>query len=255
MAEPTIFGANEMTQSGKRREYKLGETYAWHLSYEGPIGKAEDFANAAEKLSGVREVTLEKEDGIGRVWIRKQEPSVDPELNVTWEVLPQEAYYDLRTHQHPTNPNYSFCLDADQDNILDAWKAAQAGNKGFTPVGAPATRFFKIMRRGTEQYVRSLIILQKSVKVAYDSTVSASWIGVDRAWQITSEIASPSPPSTILGLIAEHPLADATKKQWLKRGPCVRQFDTGLFTIQYQWWFAKRWSEALYEGNVEDGNP
>jgi hypothetical protein len=41
----------------------------------------------------------------------------------------------------------------------------------------------------------------------------------------------------------------------LKRAPQVRSLDRGRFQIVQEWWFSKRWSYALYEGDSEADNP
>jgi hypothetical protein len=126
-------------------------------------------------------------------------------------------------------------------------------------VGEPDSTYAKLLLRGVGEFVRSTAILRATTVVNARTVAKASWEGVDRAWTLSGESGSPNPPGTgsagIVGLIDDMPDHDDEKKQWLKRAPQVRSLDRGRFQIVQEWWFARRWSYSLYEGDNEADNP
>ena len=249
MAAPLdIIGSEEglvvsTTTSWSRRDGEVGGS---HL--EGPIDAINTAYTGFKNNPSIDTIDKRTGNGKGSLDITVAEDFQTTELNDIWELLGREIVKDIRTHQ-------DFNQSADQENIAAARIAVEEGKAAFTPAAGAATTYFALRVRGTSQYVRSQPILRRSVRTSDRGILDIAWDGVDRAWQLNNETGSPNPPSELVGDINSMPEADATAKQWLKKAPQKRQVTRTLYEVVFEWHYARRWSNALYDGDSETDNP
>ena len=255
-----VIGEDEMTRVSHREVWTQLRGSGFRSVWVGPEDKAREYYDDRVNDDDIDDLELDIDGGKGTVTITSSETNINggtlntQALNTVWELIGQDFEKDIR--QHPTFSEYADPdLATAQKALVQVWNEYEKGNFAFAPAAGEPTTMRNILRRGYTNYMRSLPILRMSVAVSRRSDLSASWAGVDRAWTISSETESPDPPTELLGTIASMPDADATKKQWLKRAPQVRQVGRHDYSIVQEWWFADKWSFLLYEGTEEsDGS-
>jgi len=183
---------------------------------------------------------------------------VDPQP--VWEVIGQDLFRDLRSFGGGTTAGLAFNAAGDQEDLEAIRRAIERAEwVGPLMVGEPDTTYARLLLRGVGEFVRSTAILRATTIVNARTVAKATWNGVDRAWALTGAGGAPNPPGTgsagIVGVISDMPDYETGKLQWLKRAPQVRSLDRGRFQIVQEWWFSKRWSYVLYDGDNEAGNP
>ena len=245
-------GADAVTLISRKKAWSRERGDHYIEEYRGPLAAADTFFDSKRGTDEVDEVTFDQAKGAATVtlWVMDDVPGGGGQatgpLNEYWEVLPMEVYKSIRLHE-------TFNALALQP-ALEAVRRAYEEARAHTPPAGAATTYQKLLRLGVEEYVRSQFVLQRTIEVGRRSQVSASWEGVDRAQKITVA-PGPTPPSAIIGALDAHPDYDEDKKQFLKKAPMVRQISRSKYQIMEAWWFARRWSETLYGGDNEDGNP
>jgi hypothetical protein len=200
------------------------------------------------------QVTYEDEDGSGG--------GAATDYNITWELIGQDLFKDIRTFDGTKLGTTSFNKDADQAALEAVRKKYLEGKVDAAYIaglaGAPLL-YAKFLMRNAAEYRRTQVVLRKSIKVGRRSAMTAAWDGVDLAWKLSGESGSPNPTGTgsaaLIGTIASMSEADNGKKQWLKCAPQMRQVGGNKWSITQDWTFARRWSYNLYLGDSEDGNP
>jgi len=256
----TVIGLNDFTLTSTSRTWSKDNGQGTVKNYEGPIDKIKEFfesqiddpaidtmRNLSNNGKGVLEVTFVDDDGSG-------EGLVTAENNDIWELIGQDLFKNIRAHE-------TFNVDNDQPALEEVRKAVEAADKDLQALtaGEPQETYQKLLLQGTDEYARTAVILRRSINAGSRTLLQASWLGVDRAWELDNEVGSPNLRTTgdaaIIGAIAEMPDEDGTKKQWLKRAPQIRTQGRRSWSIVQEWWFARRWSATLYEGDAEAGNP
>ena len=254
-----ILGANNYTQVGESRVWSRDQGWTTVKEYEGPKDKIRTLINslvddpAIDGLSenkrrgkGSLDVTYVDDDGSGGGGTTEQQ-------NETWQLIGQDLCKNIRAHT-------TFNKDANQNDLENTRVFYESGGGRGIRVGSePSVTYFALLRRGVSEYVRTAIILRKTITAGPRSLLRASWTGVDRAWKLDGEPGSPNlataGEAAIIGALSEMDDFDNEKKQWLKRGPTVSPTGRRRYNISAEWWFARRWSETLYSGENEDGNP
>jgi len=259
-------GLNDYTLTSTRREWNRDTGKSIVKTYVGPIDKIDAFysslindpdvdriSDLSEHGKGTLEVFVADEDvsGIGSVTVGD---------NITWELVPQDITKPIRSLGAPAPTAIVFNEAALQDVLEDTrlfYETAQTS--GTLPVGEPQETYLKLLQQGSSEYVRTAAVLRSSLILSARSTLVASFVGVDRAHKLTGQPGSPDinflGAATFLQLINQMPEADGSKKQWMKRAPYVMTNGNRRFSINQEWWFARRWSETFYGGDQEDGNP
>lgn len=271
MSVLAILGLNGYTLTGTRNEFTQEANETTIKTYEGPIDKIQELytSSRADVLSGeIDRVTKTQRDGLGVLELHYADSgadtSADPsdELeNTIWELLPQDLYKSIRSYNGDVAGSQAFNKDANQDDLEDTRLWFETAKKeGVDPSAEPQSTYLKLLRRGTDQYVRTVAVLQSRITVSRRSLVNADWTGVDRAWRISGDANNGGPDlsvgqSALLGTIQSMPEAQSDSKQWLKRGPSVTMTGNQSYTITHQWWFSRAWSANLYGGDAVDGNP
>jgi hypothetical protein len=259
----TIFGETDMVRvsrapgwSAERGDY-LTEVWV------GTRTAAEAYFTAAKGSGNYDDVRLEITKGRGTVTLALTADTtaggfpVDPEP--VWELIGQDATRDLRAFGGGTAAGVAFNAAADQADLEAVRRTIETATFTTLPAGDPDLTYAKLLLRGTVEFIRSTAILRSTLTVNSRTVATLNWHGTDRAWKLNGELGSPNPPGTgssgILGAIADMPDYDGSKKQWLKRAPQIRSLDRGRFQLTHEWWFSKRWSYVLYEGDNEADNP
>jgi len=255
MSVESILGLNDYTLVRTSKGWDKDKGSSISREYHGPIEKID---NLYESLIGDISIdTIDRTTQMGKgvliITAADDENPNNPEENDLWEVVGQDLYKDLRSHQ-------TYNQDADQADLEEVRRAIETVDLNFAePANEPEKSYHKLLLRGVDQYVRTTAILQRSIQAGPRSLLKASWTGVDKAWKISGEDGSPNLRTTgdaaIIGYLQEMPEYDENKKQWLKRAPQLRQVGKRRFALVYQWWYARRWSHSLYDGDNEDGNP
>jgi len=262
-----IVGLNDYTRTGARQRWSQVDGYTTVYTYKGPADKLTTFFLSLVGTDPIDITEIDITEGVATVQVTYEDEDgsgggAATDYNITWELIGQDLFKDIRTFDGTALGTTSFNRDADQ-------AALEAVKKKFLEckidsaylaglVGTPLL-YAKFLMRGSAEYVRTQVILRKSIKVGRRSAMTASWVGVDEAWSLAGGSGSPDPSgvgsSALIGTIASMPEADNTKRQWLKRAPQMRQIGGNKWSITQDWWFARRWSYNLYLGNSEDGNP
>lgn len=265
----TVLGLDGYTQVGTRREYTQDLGLSTVISYEGPIDKIDAlFASSvlSVQAGNVDKVTTSKKDGLGVVELSYADGDAsqdDPNTiqnNTIWELIGQDLYKNLRSYGGEVSGSQAFNAAADQsalENVRLYFETAKT--QGTVPSGEPQETYYKLLMRGTDQYVRSAAVLRSSITVSRRSLVAGKWIGVDRAWTLDGQTGSPNLDTVgqgaIIGAISEMEEADAAKKQWLKRAPQITMSSKRSYSITQEWWYARDWSHNLYDGDDLTTNP
>jgi hypothetical protein len=161
------------------------------------------------------------------------------------------------------SPAISFTRTGNNDGARDIQtqlagirRAVELADVAQMPTGSdtyiPDKYYRMLMERGVTQYVRSTIVLRRTITCGRRSNIKASWAGVDRAWKLAGQTGSPnlkrSTQGALIGVIEDHPDFDIDGFQWLKKAPQVQEVGRRRYNITYEWWFAKSWSYVLYGG-------
>jgi len=247
MSELDQIGFDGMTKISTGTVYSKRDGRTVVRVYRGPIDKAEILFNQFKSDFLVDDVQIARESGIGTVSVCQADDLNSVTDQSIWELGGERMLKDIRTHQ-------SFNQSADQDAIEIARVAAELGEK-ITPVAGAATTYYGLRRRGTQEYLRSQPVLRQSIRTSQRGSIVVSWAGVDRAWKLQGESGSPGPPLNLVGTINNMPEADGNKKQWLKMAPQLTQVTSRLWQINFEWIFARQWSNTLYEGTAGTDNP
>ena len=258
MSYDRIIGLNGVTMTGWRKGWSptAGETITYR--YSGPEAKVTEYYEGFVGADNHDGININVDDGRPYFEITYADGADggnrQSELNGSWELVTQDIYRNIRAH--PT-----FNKDADQEDIENARLYFESGGlEGVDPAATPETTYLKLLQRGTSEFVRTAVILRYTLRLGRRSILKASWKGVDRAWRIMGQSGSPNPTrgyqrDAVVAYIRDMPDQDPAKKQWLKRAPAVRPLGKYGFSLTQDWWFARRWSETLYDGDNEDGNP
>jgi len=248
MAPIDIIGSEEATQISSSSTWSRRDGEVDQQVFKGPTDAMNTLFTSLKNNPLYDTIEIRRGDGHAVLTVSIAEDVQTPALNDIWELLGREIVKDIRTHQ-------DFNQSADQVAISDVDKAIRNNDLNFSPTAGTATTYFDLRKRGTSQYVRSQPILRRSVRTSDRGILDIAWDGVDRAWRLNNESGSPNPPAALIGDVGSMPEADATKKQWLKKAPQKRQVTPTLYEVVFEWHFARRWSEALYEGDSETDNP
>jgi len=242
-------GSDDATKTGSVQTWTRRDGEVLSETYEGPIDAINTLYGSL-KNSIYDSLNVRRDGGMGTLELTYSEDSQTPALNDIWELLGREVVKDLRTHQ-------DFNQSADQEDIDKANTAINTGTGGIistTGWTTAAVTYLAIRLRGTTQYVRSQPILRRSIRTSDRGILDIAWEGVDRAWKLSGESGSPSPPSDLVGNINGMPEADAAKRQWLKKAPQKRQVTRQLYEVSFEWHFARDWSVSLYGGTAGSEN-
>lgn len=267
----TIYGYNDFTLQSKTRTWTPDKGYAWTYVYGGPLDKADDFFEAKVADVTSDSVTLDRQDGMGLVTVTVVDDDgngnpQNSEDNDLWEIIGQDCYRDLMSFngRPDGDPAINFTRTGNNDGSLDIptqlagiRKAVEEANPDIFPTGSetyiPDKYYRRLMERGVTEYVRSTIVLRRTITCGRRSNIKASWAGVDRAWKLDGEAGSPNlkrnNQAALIGIIDDHPDFNANVKQWLKKAPQIQEVGRRRYSITYEWWFAKSWSSVLYAGN------
>jgi len=251
----TIIGLNGYSEVSRSETYSKSGGRSAKITYEGPLDKIDELFVALigdpavdtldknrSNAKGVLTVGYVDDDGSGG-------GGSTEENNTTWELVPNDIYKPINGFN---NGAVNFADANYVQELQDILRKIRQGQAVARPAGNPQQGFFDLLMMGVEEYVRTGVTLRKSINVSLRSTLVANWTNVDRAVVIADTGLD---DSHLIGTIADMPEANSAKKQWLKRGPTIRTYGQGKYTIAQDWWFARRWSALLYGGDVEAGNP
>lgn len=104
---------------------------------------------------------------------------------------------------------------------------------GFT--GKQAT-LLTMLNMGIEEYYESGWVLRETTIVGWKSTVSTSLANVNEV------VAPPSIPE------AQSLIGSLPSGEWLYKAPVIRTDGPKRWVIVREWWWANKWSAALYGG-------
>jgi len=259
MAVLSILGSAGLTRVSRKHKWNRERGLHYREVWKGPIELVRSTFFGLVGSDLIDDIDMDGDDGVGTLTKIIADQSGDEgdgasqssELNAVWTVISQDLYRNIRANQ-------TFNVAADQTKLEATrrfFEEAKGGDGPYHADGAPFTTYLDLLRRGSDEFVRTAVIIQKSIPVGKRSTLTASWTGVDRAWKLRNEAGSPNPPSELIGLVENMPEGDNTKKQWLKRGPQLQQLTRYTYSLVYQWWFARRWSNTFYSGDSETDNP
>lgn len=258
MSFPEIIGFDGYTLTKQRKGWSKSNGETQILTYKGPKDKIDDYYESIINADSVDSIDMDIDGGMGilEITVVDLDGSGGPvtgENNDVWELVGQDLFRNVRAHE-------TFNQDANQADLEEVREAIEKADKAFAvPAADPEQTYYKLLLRGNDEYVRTSAILRRTINVGPRTLVTAAWEGVDQAWKMNGEEGSPNLRTTgdaqIIGAVNSMPDADATKKQWLKRAPQIRGIGNRRYSLIYEWWFARRWSEVLYGGDEEDGNP
>lgn len=252
-----VIGDPAATRVSRVRTYDVNKGLGYEERWEGTPAVVEEKFNQVrldtaidtaryESVGGVGVLTqiILDDDGIGG-------GQTTEEQNSFWEVLPMDLYKPLKNHEFFSENTTSL-----QDAELEKYRGLVEMAKDFSVdgLGEPTKTFVQIFRKGTDEYLRTQVVLQKTVPLGRRSVIAASWAGIDRAHVLNTADPGPNPPSEIIGIITALPDYISGAKQWLKRGPHISQITNARYTITYTWFFARRWSKLLFGGDNVKGN-
>jgi hypothetical protein len=276
----TIYGYNDFTLESKTRTWTPDKGYAWTYVYRGPLDKADAFFELKVADVTSDSVTLDRQDGMGTITVTVVDDDGEgnpqnTEDNDLWEIVGQDTYRDLMSFSgrdaDDISPTINFTRTGNNDGALDIQtqlagirKAVELASPDQMPTGSdtyiPDKYYRRLMERGVTQYLRSTIVLRRTITAGRRSNIKASWAGVDRAWKLDGQLGSPNlkrnNQAALIGVIEDHPDFDADLSQWLKKAPQIQEVGRRRYSITYEWWFAKSWSWVLYggEGIIFDAN-
>jgi len=258
MAIEEIIGSEEMTKVSTKKKFTDENGTTMLELYEGPeeAGVALYDGFVSDVSAGILlSCDYEFSGGVARVTAEyptdEDGDYTTDEDNVVWNLVPQDVEKPLRSYDGAITDTQAFNQDGDQkalEKVRQAWERAE----DYTPAADPATTYQKHLFRGTTAYIRTGVILRKTLKVATGSDVTAAWSNVDRAQLLddTGFNESGSNNKDLIGSITEMPEEDSTKKQWFKRAPQLQPIGDNKYMLTQDWWFAREWSANLYDGNA-----
>jgi len=252
----------------RKNDTRVEYSEEWH----GPIpeietkGDLEDATNQWDSVkvdisSGVGILLLSK--GIARSVAgggslsdvgRDTADETQEDLLTRWDIISSDLQNDLRTFagKPEVAGDGDFTAAGNIVAVTAAALAADSGDGNFTSANQAASDYYNLRIRGTESFLRTSTILQKTVTSTKRSLLVPVWKGTDRAHSIFEPFANggPDPPGDIVGQIKDMPDADTANilKQWLKRAPQIRIIVGQQQEIVYTWMFAQGWSNVLYAG-------
>lgn len=273
----TIYGINDFVLQSKTRTWTPDKGYAWTYVYSGPLDKADAFFESKVAEITSDSVTLDRQDGMGLVTVTVVDDDGEGnppsnEDNDLWEIIGQDTYKDLMSFNgrsdngadakiNFTRTGFDDSGNTDPANdiptaLATIRRAVEEANPAlYTNASdySPQLYYKRLLERGVTEYVRSTIVLRRTITCGRRSNIKASWAGVDRAWALDGEAGSPNlkknGQAALIGIMEDHPDFNVNLKQWLKKAPQIQEVGRRRYTITYEWWFAKSWSWVLYGGN------
>lgn len=260
-----IYGENEAISQGVRRDWDKSSGETGQETYRGPAAAVTAFYESLINDPTVDKLSLETNNGQGTATVTRiqdvTQEGAGPNnqfLNVTWEVIPQDIYKALRSFggRPEDNGTQQFNQQADQEALEETRKYFEtAREKGIPPLAQPGLTYLALLLNGVEEFVRTGVILRSRIQVASNAQIAASWQNVDRAITFNQLNIGNTEAEQILGALNEMDEFEDGKRQFLKRGPSIRETSTRRFSIEQDYWFARRWSYNLYGGDNEADNP
>jgi len=258
MAVADIFGSTGMTKVNTGIVYTIENGLSTVETYEGPTNDADALEDEfRQQVNEGSLLTYRRRNTSGFVQIMAFYPTdADGENaatveNETWNLIPQDLEKPLRAYDGAIPSTQAFNLDAHQkalEKVRQAWERAE----DYTPAAEPMITYQKLLFRHVTSYIRTAVILRNVVKIAANNAeISASWENVDRALTLedTGFDATDANNAAILGSINTMPEADASLKQWLKRGPQMQPLGNNKYSLMQDYWFARGWSANMYAGS------
>jgi hypothetical protein len=252
-----VIGFDGVTESGRQRGWSTNDGHNLTVTYQGPSTKLEEFYNSLIGNVTVADMRFAVQQGKTSLYVLYYDTTItsgnaenNEQINTVWEVVGQEIQKDILAHEYFSTSGY----DEYFIKIRKYFESKPYDSTFYATISSVQQQadYYNLLAKGTEVYIRSHFIVRKSIQVASNSQVAASWDGVDRA-HAWGNAPGPDPSGSLndklIGAIANHPDWDSTKKQFLKCAPQIRQVAKGKFSITQDWIFAKGWSARLYAGS------
>ncbi len=230
MSTPEIIGATSETKVKRTKTWSRDGGLVTAEEWSGPIAAVEAVFNRyAGKSSGVSTLQFVSAGGKGVCVVTWADEPVASEVPEIWEVRPNEM--EVPIEQHST-------FDAaDREAMALARKEYQAGKECSSEIEV-IVLYYNFLANGIDAYLDGGLSISKTVVVSANSTLAASYCGVNRV----QSIASIGAPRAIIGALP-------SGWEWLKKTPTVRQVSRGRYQIAQEWWGAELgWSKILYGG-------
>jgi len=232
-------GLNTPVPQAERRTFSRENGWTTTRTWEGPTN--EIMALAAGLTSEASTIDISGEGPTRRLtatYADAQDEALDSqqqELNVTWELLGNSLFKDLKTHSsiEPDNEEERKQVLKAEENIH------QPGKHSEESLGVKGLKLYQHLSKGTEGYEVVYWVLRKTIKVGVGTDVALSISNVNR-------VEAPTGVDTALFSIPVS-IEDIANMRWLKRPPSVLALGRGKYSIVQEWW-AGKWSSDLYGG-------
>ncbi len=248
MPSAIFSGSSDLQEQPKQRTWSAESGWATVRTWEGERSAIDAFANTLTSQGAIGlSVSSSGESPVGRVSATFPDAqdvnlNANPE-NITWELFGNDLEKDLTTHS-----SIKPLTDADRNALVMA-KDYVVNPPGDTiaEINAAITanlsgkslKLYQHLSQGTTGYVVTHYVLRKTIKVAGNSAVIASLVGVNKVE------APVGVPGVLFNVPTEQ--GDGTI-QWLKKPPQVQSLGRGKFQIVQEWWGSNVWSKDLYGG-------
>lgn len=243
MSTPTFIGIQDMIRQPDRREWAVGTGDQTIRTYIGPRDQA-DALKAQLITDGAIKVTQQDEGATSTVTATYPyvvadgvPPTTNAGQNITWELLGNDLNKDLRAHsalQPTTGTN-------EPADITEAYAYISEGGKAEKASWCDKAKYiYRLLSKGTTEYVVTQFVLRKTTKVSAADGVTAALTNCNKVEAPTGV------PTALFQVPTEQ--GDGTI-EWLKKPPTVAYLGNGKYSIAQEWW-AGKWSQGLYGGTA-----
>lgn len=246
-----VFGTNDTVKQGTMRRWNRNQGKTHSTIYRGPSDKVIALFNSMVAFGGgiadYDEVTCDEANGTGTLTATSNgafnvDSTNGTDADPVYEVVTNQVARKIEAAPYfvETSP---VLTAADISKAYAVYnRTATLADGTVTPAASTLTgktaTLYAMLEAGIHEYYSSAYVLRCTRIVSERSLLRASFDDVNT-------VTAPPSGTTVNQLIGSLPAGE-----WLKQGPQVRTYGNGQWEIVQEWWWATKWSSALYGGSL-----
>lgn len=241
----SILGSQEATPQGIKARWQAGSGQTLIYSWRGPTDAVTAIYNGLVNAALVDPTitVMDFNPGKGNAELIVQQASAGSVLGTVnsggvtkvYEILPNE--FMKRAEQAP------YFSDLTPSNIVKAYSAYDAGvpDASVSPYSltGKSLDLWKLIVQagGNPEYFASGYVLRETFVISGLAKIAPVYTDVNKVVETPKEIWS-----------INQAFGTIPAGEWLKKAPTVRQISRTKWHVQNEYWWADKWSTALYGG-------
>ena len=225
-----VIGSSGAILQTTNSRWSYGQGEVSESTYKGVMAAVQALYDSYKAVAGfaptIDQMNLMYARGLGTLTV-----SIITDGEPQYEMIPNELSNPIWTSDYfaVTAP----ALTAQQVNAVR--RDFELGLNGtFT---GKQLELWNYLNAGSEEFQTSSYVLRETKQTSKKSILRADYANVNR-------VVTPPDTATVNSLIGNLPAGE-----WLKKAPSVKLVGSKRWLIQTEWWWATKWSSALYGGS------